>query len=415
MFKNSIIYMLAEIINKGVPFLLLPVLTKYLTPYDYGIIASFSSFIGFISIFIGLSVHGAINITYFKHKKEILKIYIANGLFLVFMGFLIVSLFVYLFQQELSHKLLLESEWLYIGLIVAFSQIITLINLTLWISEKKSKIYSFYQIGQTIMQSILTLVLIIGYNYNWEGQLISILVASLSFAILSLYLLKLRGYLEFKYSVKDIKDLLHFGIPLIPHQLSGWLTTSGDRLLLIAMVGASTTGIFTIGYQIGMIMSVLVTAFHKAWNPYIYEKLSIKMDLVEKIKIVKFTYLYFISIIVVTFILNELGFYIFKYFISSNFLESYQYVIYILIEYAINGMYFMVVSYIFFFKRTKLLAIITFVLSLLHILLSYIFINLYGAIGVAYSGIISYTLMFFSVWYYSNKIYPMPWLFWRYQ
>ena len=34
-FKNSIIYAGGDITNKAVPFLMLPILTKYLTPADY--------------------------------------------------------------------------------------------------------------------------------------------------------------------------------------------------------------------------------------------------------------------------------------------------------------------------------------------------------------------------------------------
>jgi len=323
-------------------------------------------------------------------------------------------LFTYIFQSDISNKLLLKSEWLYLGLIVASSQTITLINLTLWVSEKKPKEYGIYQIAQTLLNTIMTITLIIGYNYDWQGQVISIIIGSLSFSILSLYLLKTRGYLRFTYNKDDMKDLLHFGIPLIPHQLAGWITTSGDRLLLISLLGASATGLFTVGYQIAMIMSVIVTAFNKAWSPYLYEKLNGVISIQDKIKIVKFTYLYFIVIVVLIILLNEIGYYIFIYWIDAKFEKSYQYVIYILIIYGINGMYFMLVNYLFFMKKTKILAMITFSSSVLHIVLSYSFINLYGTMGVVYSGIISYLLIFISVWIYSNKVYPMPWLFWRF-
>jgi O-antigen/teichoic acid export membrane protein len=416
MIKNSFIYIFAEFVNKGIPFLLLPLLTKYLTPYDYGIIASFSSFVGFASIFIALSVYGAINVNFFKYSKEKLKIYISNSIYLLIISFLIAILLITVFKNDISSKLLLDTEWLYLGLLVAFSQTITVINLTLWTAEKKPKEYSLYQISQTFISTIMTITLVVGYSYNWQGQAISIIVGSLSFSILSLNFLNSRGYLDFKYNKDDIKDLLSFGVPLIPHQLSGWITTSGDRILLISMLGATATGLFSIGYQIGMIMSVLTMAFNKAWNPYIYEKLSKEIAIKDKVKIVKFTYLYFISMIFIVFFLNEIGYYIFKYWIDSKFEDSYKYVIYILIEYGLNGMYFMVVSYLFFFKKTKILALITFISSLLHILMSYVFIDIYGAIGVAYSGIISYFIMFISVWYYSNKIYSLPWFsFWRYK
>ena len=415
MIKNSLIYIFAEVLNKAIPFLLLPILTRYLTPTDYGMIASFTAFVAFLSIFVGLSIHGAVSINFFKTTKEELKIYIANGIFVLLITTIIVGFVVFIFKEPLHNKLLLSSEWLYIGVILSFSQFVTLLNLTLWIAEKKPKAYGIYQISQTFVISTMSILFVVVLHFDWTGQVIANILGTLSFALFSFYLLYKRGYLEFKFNKKDMKDLLHFGIPMIPHNLSGWITTNGDKLLLITLVGASATGLFTVGFQIGIVMGVLVSSFHKVWNPYLYEKLSSSnFSLNSKIKIVKFTYLYFVLMVVLVLFLNFIAKYIFIYMIDSQYMDSYQYVIYILIMYALNGMYFMVVSYIFYFKKTKQLAYITFSCSILHLLFSYIFINIFGAIGAAYSGVISYTLMFLAVWYYSNKIYPMPWNFWRY-
>ena len=49
--KDVSIYTLASIINATIPFLLMPVLTRYLSPTDYGIIAIAQSIIGFLTPF----------------------------------------------------------------------------------------------------------------------------------------------------------------------------------------------------------------------------------------------------------------------------------------------------------------------------------------------------------------------------
>ena len=412
-FKNSIIYIVGDIVNKAVPFLLLPILTKYLTPSDYGMIAGFTSFVGFLVVFIGLSLHGAVNVAFFKLEREALRIYIVNTFLILGASSTIILFIVFLLDTSISNRLLLEKEWLYIAILVALSQFITLINTTLWIAEQNPKAYSTYQLSQTILISMLTLILVLGFGFGWEGQILALTISTVSFALISLMVLQKRNYFTPEYNKKDIKDLLHFGIPMIPHQLSGWLQTSGDKLLLLSMVGASSTGLFTVGYQIAMIMGVLTTAFNKAWTPYMYTLLEEKNLKKNKIKIVKLTYLYFIAIVVLIFILNFISGLIFKYFLDSKFSEAMEFVIYILIANALNAMYYMVVNYLFYTKKTKILAKITFSISILHIILSYFMIGLYGAIGVAYTGVISLFLTFISVWYMSNKVYEMPWFYWR--
>ena len=74
--KNVFFYVLFEAINKAMPFLLVPVLTHYLSPGEMGIIAEFTATLGILSIIIGLNVHGAINVAFFRLSKYDLSIYI---------------------------------------------------------------------------------------------------------------------------------------------------------------------------------------------------------------------------------------------------------------------------------------------------------------------------------------------------
>jgi len=411
--KKSLIYAGGDVINKAVPFLMLPVLTKYLTPGDYGMIAAFSSFVGFLTIFIGLSLHGAINVAFFKLKKEALRVYIANALLILGVSATISLLAVFVLDTRISQKLLLEKEWLYIAVVVSISQFITLINTTLWIAEQKPKPYSIYQISQTVLITILTVLLVVGLGLGWEGQVMAMVMGYISFAMVSVVFLQKRNYLRFEYRKEDIQDLLKFGIPMIPHQLSGWIRTSGDKILLIAMVGPASTGLFTVGYQVAMVMTLLTTAFNKAWNPYLYALLNQKDNDESKIKIVKLTYIYFVSIIILFALLYFISGLIFEYLLDDKFLDSMEFVVYILLANTFNGMYLMVSGYLFYTKETKRLAKITFSISIVHMILSYLFITLFGAIGAAYSGVVSMLLIFVLVWHSSNRVYSMPWNLWR--
>lgn len=51
LFGNAAIYLGANILNAGIPFLLLPILTRVLTPADYGIVAMFSVVVSILGAF----------------------------------------------------------------------------------------------------------------------------------------------------------------------------------------------------------------------------------------------------------------------------------------------------------------------------------------------------------------------------
>ncbi|HIH5998879.1 TPA: lipopolysaccharide biosynthesis protein, partial [Proteus mirabilis] len=57
-FKTASIYVLSNIINAAIPFLLLPVITKYLSQEEYGQAAMFQSLVLGLAAFVGLNIQG---------------------------------------------------------------------------------------------------------------------------------------------------------------------------------------------------------------------------------------------------------------------------------------------------------------------------------------------------------------------
>lgn len=64
-------YFGASVFSTAVPFLLLPVLTRVLTPEDCGIVAMFIAVSAVMASLSGLSVHGAIAVRYFQGDREV--------------------------------------------------------------------------------------------------------------------------------------------------------------------------------------------------------------------------------------------------------------------------------------------------------------------------------------------------------
>jgi len=412
--SNSILFVIFEILNKSIPFLMLPILTRYLTPFDYGIVSSFTVYNAFFSIIIGLSAHGAIEANYFNFGKEKIAQYIFNILLVLIATLFFALIIVLVFNKQIEDYMHIKLEWQVIGVFVAVSQFITLINLTTWILEKNPKLYGIYQICQTITIVSLALVLIIGFDFNWRGQLIAISFGTILFAVISIILLFYRKYIIIDFNKNYLKDFLKYGIPMIPHQLSNFIKGQGDKLLLITILGVSATGYFTVGHQIGLIMGIFVASLHKAYYPVLFKKLSGSLDLNSKREIVKYTYIFFILLMVFAILLNTIISSIYPHIVGVEFQGSILLTQLIVISFLFDGFYYAVSAYIFYTKETAKLALITFPISIVHILLSYLFINNYGYIGVGYVLVISYTIQFFAVWYLSNKVYPMPWFsFWR--
>ncbi|RAJ07122.1 oligosaccharide flippase family protein [Arenibacter echinorum] len=409
-FKNASIYTVSDIINKMVPFILLPVLTRYLSPADYGIISIFAVFTSILGVFISLETHGAISVKFFKISREQLKIYIANVLLIVAITTSIVLLIVIIFHTYITDLLALPTEWVIIGVFVTVLIFFTTINLILWQSEHKPFPLGIYQISESVFNLSLSLVLIVGFGMGWRGRLIATSVAALLFGFLSFTLLFKRNYLNLKLSKPYLKDALNFGVPLLPHALSTWVRTGIDRVFLTMLISTTATGLYTVGFQIASVIMVITTAFNKAYTPFLFEKLK-DITLSQKKVLVKYGYLYFLGLLILATGLSITGPYIVDIFLGKEFIESQEYITWFAFGFAFYGMYSMLVNYIFYTQKTIYLSYVTFSIGLLHVGLSYLFITYNGTIGAVQATAIISFITFIAVWWLSNKLYPMPWLY----
>jgi O-antigen/teichoic acid export membrane protein len=407
--KSGSIYTISSVIEKAIPFLLLPVLTRYLTTEDYGIVSMFTVLVGLALPLVGYNGHSAVLRNYFKDDIDI-PAYIGNTLFILLGSSVLAGLAIFLFSDFISSYSNFPEKWLGVIVLVAMGQFTVNIILVNWQAQNKAIQYGIFKILLTLLNFGLAIFLIVGLDYGWEGRVIGKVSAVVLFGISAVSILWYNNLIKFQIVYEYLKHALSYGIPLIPHVLSGFMITMIDRVFITNMVGISETGIYTVGYQVGMIIGVLAGSFNKAWAPWLFEKLN-EGKRETKIKIVKFTYGYFIVIIGLALLLSFLAPWFMKFLVGESFFGATSYIIWVAIGYSFNGMYMMVTNYIFYEEKTYLLSCMTFIAAGINILLNYFLINAYGAIGAAQATTITFFIQFLLTWYLASRVHKMPWLF----
>jgi O-antigen/teichoic acid export membrane protein len=212
--KNSILYVITDAINKAVPFLILPILTHYLVPADYGIVSNYNVYINFLILFVGINVQSVISVNFYKLEKSKIANYVSNILIVILITLFVCSIVVLLLYKQIDRFLSVGIFYIMAGLLIAISQVLCSINLTLWRLEERPIYFGSYQITQTISEITISLILIICLNMTWMGRVIGIGTSSILYAVFSIVLLWKRGYLNFHYDRKYIKEAFKFGLPL---------------------------------------------------------------------------------------------------------------------------------------------------------------------------------------------------------
>lgn len=399
-------YTLVNIINKGIPFVLIPILTHYLSPKDIGILTNIESLITILVSLVGLNISTAITRQYVK-KEVKLNHYVVTSVRIIFISFLTFSLIFSSFANFIAEYTAIPVQIIYFLSAYALLDNFAEILLAVWRMEDQPFKYGVFRIVRTVVELSLSLVLVIGYEYNWLGRFIGIYLSGIVLAFLAIFILLKKGLLNGVYHQKYKSHFLKFGIPLIPHTISGVLILYSDKLIITKMIGIEENGLYSVAFTIGMAISLLQNSFNQAWVPWLFKKLALNSE-VEKKKLVKITYWYMaimLSLAALLWLITP----VIYLFIDSDFSDGMGVVAIIGLGFAFNGMYKMMVNYLFYAEKTKIISTITITLALINIGLSIFLIPRFGILGPAYASTFTFFVQFIVTWYISNRYYSMPW------
>ncbi|MEQ5726525.1 oligosaccharide flippase family protein [Providencia rettgeri] len=258
--KNTSIYLISNILNAAIPFILLPILTRYLTPSEYGQIAMFQVLLSALTTFIGLNSVGAANRKFYDNDTDdqILKSFNGSCIQILIITTLL-TIFPMLFIGEIiSEFLSIPLSWIVIAILISALTFVTALRLGQWQIRSQAKIFGVLQVSNSIVNMLLSLFLVIIMKHGASGRIDAQLITALFIAITSLFLLYKDKLLKiFTWKPAQIKEILLFGIPLIPHHIGFFLLSSVDRFFINKEIGLAEAGIYMVAIQLSSALAIV--------------------------------------------------------------------------------------------------------------------------------------------------------------
>lgn len=162
----------------------------------------------------------------------------------------------------------------------------------------------------------------------------------------------------------------------------------------------------------GAMYTMCEFSFSKAYSPYLQKRLStltLDNEKSEKRKLVNQAYGFGAIFVLLYFVLVGVCWFLINYIVDSKYLPCFEFIPWILMACTIHVFYSLTIEYIYTAKKTLGLGIITFSGSLAQFLMTFTFVNLWGQNGIKYSIVLGNLIIMVGVWWYSNRVYPMPW------
>lgn len=374
----------------------------------------FQTLVSVLGAFVGLSVHGAANRKYYDSDctPVELKYFIGTCLQVLVFSTSLVFVFVLLFRNILGTALGLAPSWVLWAVFMSAATFLVNLRLGQWQVRKEAIKYGALQFSKSVFNVVVTLLLVVYLTYGADGRISAQLIATFAAAVVAIVYLQRDSLLGFQWSTERMKEVLSFGVPLIPHVVGIVLLNVVDRIVINAELGLASAGIYMVAVQITAGFALVFDAINKAYVPWLFERLSRDNER-EKQLVVRYTYIYFIVILCCAGIMFLIGPAAVRIVAGESYAAAGEVIGILAIGQVFGGMYLMVTNYAFYAKRTGLLSIATITSGLLNLGLLIGLVHFYGMIGAAIAFSIAMVFRFLSTWWVAQRVHPMPWFSFR--
>ena len=403
------IYVISLLFNKGLTFLLLPVLTFYLTKEDYGVLGLVTAITSIASIYVGFFPSGFLLARFAKYGKDKMAEYIHHILLLTiattsFVLLILIGFQDYLLLDSIEDKTLLM---IIITLYALFTIFFKFID-TLFQVEQYAIRFAILQTVQSVTSIGLGLLLIIEFSYGWKGKYYAELLVLFFIFIYAIYYILKNGYYKYNTDYSKLKELFVFLFPLTFSVLGLFIMGTIDRIFVSNMLGLEAAGIYSVAITLAFIINMVYDSVMKALDPIVYQNLT-KNTNESKKKVIKLIYLYsIVCIIIFGFFLLLLP-YVFNIMINEKFIDALVLVPILAMGLTFEGLRKVLEAPLIFKHKVKSLALMTIIAGFINIVLNYYLIDIYGLHGAAYATLLSYLVLYSFTLGLLLKETSLPW------
>jgi O-antigen/teichoic acid export membrane protein len=269
LFGDSLVYGIGSVAGHLVGLILLPVYTHHLAVEKYGLLDNLFVLSMLLSAAIPLGLPDALQRFWFlaktdEERREVVGTALSGVLLLVLVAVPPLLLFAPGILEGLFDDTT-EIDALRLVAITLLPASVMTFGLAILRSRFRSAAYGVCSIVQVAVLGVVNTWLVAGVGLGITGVFLGGLIAATATAGLALWFV--RADLSLRRSGARLKEMLRYGVPLVPSFLAFWALSYADRWLLLRMDGAYEVGLYAAGAKVAGIMLVLNFGVLTAFNP----------------------------------------------------------------------------------------------------------------------------------------------------
>jgi len=271
--KHSTIYGLSNVLGASATLVLLPLLTRHLSPGQYGMLEVLTVFAAQLGVLFQLGLGSALFKFALRPGQDAghARLVISTAYLAIGAVTLLATVAMLPFAPQLGHILLGQAEhaslvrWLLAKVLFDALGVVPMVRLRM---REASFLYGGLSAGRVFASLLFVFVALLLSDDALSGVVIAMAAESFLFAFLSTA--TAARELVPRISRVDLRAMLAFGLPLIPYAFGLTILALGDRYFLRLFGGLGEVGAYAVGSKLAAILSIPVRAFQIAWPSFLF-------------------------------------------------------------------------------------------------------------------------------------------------
>ena len=390
--KASLWFTMCSILQKGIQFLTVPVMTRIMSSEQYGEYSVFLSWYQIIMIFATLNMWNYVlsngMIKYENDRDGYLSSLQGLSTLITVVLFAVYVAFSGIWEKTTSLS--------FPAMAIMFIELLFMPSFEYWCARKRFE-YSYKDVvilslAIAVLVPTVSIPLIILTEDKGMAAIIGRTITSAVVYAIPFVIIAVKG--KKLYSKEYWSFALKFNLPLIPHFLSVIVLQQSDRIMISNICGDDKAGIYSVAYSAAVILQIVNSAVLSSFVPYTYN--SIKE---QKYSGIGRNANYLLIMIA---LLNLLLICVAPEAIQILGPEEYYEAAYIIPPVAISGVFMFMFNLFanveYFFEETKFVAAASIISAVTNVVLNAIFIPVFGYHAAGYTTLVCY--IFFSLAHY---------------
>jgi len=408
---ESVVYGLSSVISRFLAIFLVPIYTRVFTPEDFGVTSLIASTMSLVAMFIVLGLDQSAHRWYWDTENiEDQKKTLASWTWCQILIALMFAFVIWALSEFLGDTLIRrEDAKMYFRLSAMTLPLGVLgVVITNWLRmQRRPWATVSFSLGTNLFNVLLTITLVVVFDWGLKGIYTAQLVSAALATVIAVILM--RDWIHPKaFEWLRLKEMMTFAFPMVPASLAYWIVNLSWNYFIQGFSSTAEVGLYQVGNYVASIVALITGAFQQAWGPF---AMSIHKDPGAK-KVYADVLLAFLWITCLLSVgLSLFSHEILMVFTTESYVGASRVVGILAFNYVGIGLSYIAVIGSAIAKTTKPYGHSILLAAILSIALNLILVPRLGKEGAALATLIAQSIVPVYVFYYSQKLYPIPYQF----